>query len=185
MAAQSKFDQIDLIPKDEFEKGVLGRIVKWALTAGRSIVILTEFVVILAFLARFKLDRDLNDLSEKITQKQYLVENFVEVEDQMRDIQLRLDRVVETDEKTVDIDQQWAGLVNIVPRGVVVEELQISREILSMEAVAGSEQVFYSLVNNFKLDDGYEKVEISEIEFNQKKGGISFSLKARRGAKNG
>lgn len=180
MPAQESLNQINLVPKDEFEKGLLGRGIKWALTAGKAIVILTEFVVILAFLARFKLDRDLNDLGGGIAQKQFVVENFSEVEKQMRDLQLRLDQIAEIEDKTIGTAEVWQGLVNKVPKGVTLEQLQVSNEELTLEAVAGSEISFYSLVNNFKEDDKYGEIDLSEVEFNQRKGGITFSLKARR-----
>lgn len=185
MPAPKSLNQINLVPKDEFEKGLLGKGVKWALTAGRTIVILTEFVVILAFLVRFKLDRDLNDLSEQITQKQYVVENFSDVEEQMRDLQLRLDRVAEIEQKTINLSSEWEALRGKVPNSVTLQQLQISNEELDLKAVAGSELGFYSLVNNFKSDDRYSEVNLSEVEFNQRKGGVIFSLKARKGDSDG
>lgn len=180
MPAPKSLNQINLVPKDEFDKGLFGKGVKWALTAGKTIVILTEFVVILAFLDRFKLDRDLNDLSEQISQKQYVVENFSDVEEQMRDLQLRLDRVEEIEEKSINISSEWEALKGKVPSSVTLQQLQISNEELSINAVAGSELGFYSLVNNFKSDDRYSEVNLSEVEFNQRKGGVIFSLKARK-----
>ena len=57
---------INLLPREEFEQKTVGRFLIWALTVGRWIVIVTELIVITAFLSRFKLDRDLANLYEKI-----------------------------------------------------------------------------------------------------------------------
>ena len=53
---------INLLPKTEFELSFWGRFIKWALSTGRYIIILTELVVIIAFMSRFKLDRDASDV---------------------------------------------------------------------------------------------------------------------------
>ena len=61
MAAPKKHE-IELLPKEEWEKTSFGKFIKWTLNVGRYIVIATELIVILAFVSRFKLDRDLTDL---------------------------------------------------------------------------------------------------------------------------
>ena len=71
MAAQNK--DIELLPKEEWEKTSLGKFIKWVLTVGRYIVIFTELIVISAFISRFKLDRDLSKIYEDIEKKQSLV----------------------------------------------------------------------------------------------------------------
>ena len=47
----------------------MGKISGMGTDYGRHIVLLTELVVIAAFLSRFKLDRDYADLGDKITGK--------------------------------------------------------------------------------------------------------------------
>ena len=47
MTAQEK--QINLLPKDKWEVGVIGKLLKWALNIGRYIVVFTELIVISAF----------------------------------------------------------------------------------------------------------------------------------------
>jgi len=67
--------QIELLPREEWEETSFGKFLKWLLTVGRYIVIFTELVVILAFLSRFKLDRDLTDLYKQIENKQAIIQN--------------------------------------------------------------------------------------------------------------
>jgi len=64
---------INLLPPSEFEQSFWGKFLKWAVTAGRYVTILTELVVILAFLFRFKLDTEVADLGTRIEgQKNFL-----------------------------------------------------------------------------------------------------------------
>lgn len=81
---------INLLPREDFEKQPLGRFLIWALNVGRWIVIVIELIVILAFLSRFKLDRDLADLHESIRAKQQIIQGYAPFEKDFRLFQERL-----------------------------------------------------------------------------------------------
>lgn len=83
-------NEINLIPREDFEKKPLGRILIWALTTGRWIVIVIELVVVASFLARFKLDRDLANLYEAIRAKQAIIVNSASFEKEFRLFQKRM-----------------------------------------------------------------------------------------------
>ena len=85
--------KINLLPVDPFEQGFWGRFLKWGLSVGRYIVIATELVVILAFLSRFKLDRDLSDLNETIAEKQAVLAAYSTLEADYRELAGRLDLI--------------------------------------------------------------------------------------------
>src|SRR3989344_7346869 len=82
----AKLAKINLLPKDSFDFSTLGKFLRWSLTTGRVLVVLTEFVVILAFGSRFYFDKRLNDLVEEIVQKQAVVDSYAEIEKTTRDI---------------------------------------------------------------------------------------------------
>ena len=82
--------KINLLPPDELENAPLGKAVKWAVTYGRYIIVVTELVVVLAFLSRFKLDRDLNDLAEEISRKKQIIVSQASFEKEVRGLQNRL-----------------------------------------------------------------------------------------------
>ena len=65
---------INLLGDSEMDHTPVGRIVNWAVTYGRYIMIGTEIVVLLAFISRFSLDRKLTDLKEEVGQKQEIIE---------------------------------------------------------------------------------------------------------------
>ena len=81
---------INLLPREEFEQKTVGRFLIWALTVGRWIVIVTELIVITAFLSRFKLDRDLANLYEKIRLQQNIVQSYSTFEKDFRAFQNKL-----------------------------------------------------------------------------------------------
>ncbi|PIW06761.1 hypothetical protein COW38_04310, partial [Candidatus Collierbacteria bacterium CG17_big_fil_post_rev_8_21_14_2_50_45_7] len=52
---------INLLPHDKFESSTLGIILSWSLRFGKWSVILTQLIVMGAFIYRFTLDRGLTD----------------------------------------------------------------------------------------------------------------------------
>ena len=60
---------INLLPKSDFEASFWGKFLKWGVSSGRYLVILTELVVIVAFLSRFKLDWDYAAVRDRINGK--------------------------------------------------------------------------------------------------------------------
>ena len=70
---KSKKEEINLLPQKGFASTTAGRILAWILSTFRIIVIVTEIIVMVAFLSRFWLDAQNTDLDEEITQKQALI----------------------------------------------------------------------------------------------------------------
>src|SRR3989304_6667942 len=92
MAARKKSThQINLLPQEQFAASTSGRILAWALSTFRIIVIITELVVILAFLSRFFLDAQNADLSEQIEQKSGIVAASSDFEKTFRQTQKKLE----------------------------------------------------------------------------------------------
>ena len=69
---------------------ILDEILKWALTVGRLLVIITELVAFSTFVYRFSLDRKLIDLHTKINQEQAIVASLKDRENLYRNLQERI-----------------------------------------------------------------------------------------------
>jgi len=177
MAAQS-FAKINLLPKDSFEFSTLGKTLKWALSSGRVMVVLTEFVVILAFGSRFYYDRKLNDLIETIDQKQAVIESYVDIEKQMRDILAR--------KKVVDIylrdnlktKERIASVARVTPINVKYDEISFEIDSFNLSGTAGSEAGFYQVIAGLGSLPFVESVSIAGVNFDQKLGLVSFKINA-------
>lgn len=179
MAKSTKLSSINLRPLDEFDKSVVGKILKWSLTTGKSIVILTEFVVILAFLSRFKLDQDLNDVNEQIVQKQFLLESFQNVEDQMIKIQDKLSLIEQINSTTIKIRNSIDELSLLTPVGVRIESIELSQNGWIIKAQADSESAYAQFVNRLSSSDKFDFVETSGIKFDLRTSKITFNVDAR------
>lgn len=172
----TKLGKINLLPKDSFEFSALGKILKWSLTTGRVLVVLTEFVVILAFGSRFYFDKKLNDLTEEISQKQAIVESYVDIEAKIRDI---LDRQAIVD-KYLSTNLSIGGLVDqlkkVTPPDISYSEISISDRVVTLSGTSGSEGGLANLlvgINNLPEVGG---VSVGSIDFDQRQGTIAFKV---------
>jgi len=86
----TKSKQINLIPQDEFESSNFGRILKWALSTFRIVVIVTELIVMSAFLSRFWLDAKNSDLNEEINVNKSQIIAYKDIETEFRSLQKNL-----------------------------------------------------------------------------------------------
>jgi len=108
---------INLIGEEEMEHTPVGRIVTWAITYGRYIMIGTEIVVLLAFISRFSLDRKLTDLKDEISQKQELIEANTETTVYFEQLQQLFTGIKDLLTTTQNISRKsanyWAKTLNI------------------------------------------------------------------------
>ncbi|MBL7150879.1 PilN domain-containing protein [Candidatus Microgenomates bacterium] len=177
MTAQKK--EISLLSKDEFEKTRLGKFLKWALTFGRWIVIFTELVVILCFLSRFKLDRDLTDLGEKIKQQQAIIVSFGDLEKNVRSLQERLVIIGDLEKKQLLACTLLDELSATVPLDVSLRDLVVGEKKVNISAVALSEAGLDGFIRGLS-ESRFNKISLDKVN-RKKTGEIEFDLTAQVG----
>jgi Tfp pilus assembly protein PilN len=164
MAAQKKSAQINLLPQEQFATSISGRVLSWALSTFRIIVIITEIVVILAFLSRFFLDAQNTDLSEEITQKTDVIASSSKFEKTFRQTQKRLaifSALTSKEELTKDL----LGKIAIsIPPDVFLELIDISKDTLTITGLSPNERSIQEFVFNLEANLSTESVNLSNIE---------------------
>src|SRR3990167_3725924 len=91
---------INLLPQEEFDASIVGRVLKWAMGTFRIIVIITEMIVMGAFLSRFWLDARNSDLNELIDIKSAQISLQSEFEKEFRGLQTKLNIIEEMSKNT-------------------------------------------------------------------------------------
>lgn len=164
---------INLLPKTEFEMSFWGRFIKWALTTGRYIIILTELVVIIAFMSRFKLDRDASDVGDAILGKQALLEASSNTEKTLRLVQNKLDWAKQKIDSAPKINLVLDKIFN-----ANIVSIGIKGADITMVAKIASESELGNLVNKLSEDKIFKVVELSDIATDID-GTIKFTLKVK------
>ncbi|MBI2621136.1 MAG: PilN domain-containing protein [Candidatus Levybacteria bacterium] len=140
---------------------ILDDILKWALTVGRLLVILTELVAFSAFIYRFTLDRTLIDLHDKINQEQAIVASLKDREDVYRNLQGRIDdasRITEVGQRNVKILNDIAKLT---PPEITFTSFMIEKNLVTIEANIAS---LSSLTNFLTLLREYPEISSVSLD---------------------
>lgn len=180
MAARKS--SIELLPQEEWEKTSFGKILKWILGVGRWIVIGTELIVVLVFLSRFKLDRDLTDLYGEIKQKQVIIDAARDFENQFRFLQKRLATAKGLEKKQFAAEKVIETIANLTPLDVSLADITITNESISLSALSLSEQGLAGFIKNLQASPQFDSLAVTNVSSGTEKGvGIQFELKGEHG----
>lgn len=166
---------INLLPATEFEESFWGHFLKWAVTYGRYIIILTELVVIIAFFSRFKLDNDLRSLSEEIEGQKNVLDAGMVREQEFRYMQSRLEAANKLSESQLGAREALHKIEEKVPLEVKLTNLALGPEKVTVSAVAASEQAMGDMLNRMLKEEGWKSLDIDSVTADAATG-IKFSL---------
>ena len=146
-------------------------------------VVLTEFVVILAFMSRFWFDKKLNDLREANDSKQVTIQSYVDVEEEMRKILVKQSAIKESLDSNLGVEKNIDKLRLLLPKGTVLNQIVFVPSRVGIAGLAGSEQALAQTINAMKSYEQVKSVEIQKVEFDQKQGGVMFEITSHLGEK--
>jgi len=161
---------INLLPRDAFENSTLGVVLEWSLVFGKWAVILTQLVVMGAFLYRFTLDRNLTDLRKAIAKDVAIVKSYDQVE---RDFSLAQKQVNSAKQILAAqdlIQKTFVGIGSITPSEVWYDRITITPSTLALTAYAASLPAFGQFLSAIQNDPAYVGVRIGKIESSSIKG---------------
>lgn len=176
-SARKKNKSINLLPQEEFESSTTGRVLHWLLSTFRYLVIITEMIVIGAFLSRFYFDSVNADLNDEIAQKQVYLEAYLPFEKQFRAVQGKLAIY-----NQARANQGYAyNLVNLVvsklPADLFLEEINtgVEGQIL-IRGASLSERSIQQLVVNLSQDPLITSAQLQQVESRANSAFLLFSI---------
>lgn len=123
MPKKVKTLSINLLPGREPTFGE--KFITWSLTFGRYIIIGTEIIVLLAFLSRFKLDRDLIDLNDQVKEKQKVLASLKPIEENVNQLQARLGEIKKVDSSQGKGILALPTLASLTPEGITYKTISV------------------------------------------------------------
>ena len=171
---------INLLPQNEFEQTPLGKFLKWALTFGKYIVILTQLMVIAAFLFRFKLDRDLDNLNESIGQNQEVVTSYQDLEHKVRVLQNQLTSLkIITDDQFL-IKTALQAISQSTPSQIEFESLTLAQDSVSIKGRSLNEVALATLIASLQNRSEFTDINVNSITTGGAKDPVlSFTIQAQ------
>ncbi len=128
----------------------------------RIIVIITEMIVMAAFLSRFWLDAKNSDLNDSISVKNAQIAAQSDFEKQFRNIQKKLSIF----KGIAQIKKSAATLEKVsskVPGDVTISSISLEQSKGQVKGVSGSEQGIAQLVSNLRSDTFFKTANLGQI----------------------
>ena len=157
-------------------ESVSERIIAFALTIGRVLVIVTETIALGAFLFRFGLDRQLVDLHDRITQEQAIVNLLKDNESTYRNLQDRLtleSNIAAAASKSVTLYQD---VFKMIPSDMNLVTISFSDTSIHVEGTVPSLISLSSFVKKLQSDSRISRVSLDKIENKTTEGVIDVVL---------
>lgn len=158
----NKKSLINLLPQEEFDASTLGRVLRWAMGTFRIIVIITEMVVMGAFLSRFWLDAQNSDLNEEITIKSAQISAQSDFEKQFRSTQNKLNIF-----KSLASNPPPSGKIDIIasriPTNITLTGISVDDASAQLKGTAASELGLAQLLSNLQAEKSLKSVDIGSL----------------------
>jgi len=153
---------VNLLPEKEPEQYPLPqKFYFWTINIGRAIIVLTELVVLAVFAARFKLDRDLNDLSEKIEIKKSIAESYGDLEARVRMLQNRLSVVKKVKSEQIAFSNGLIFLAQSSPPDFTLLNLNLAATTATLNAKATSPSDFAKFIAALSAADKVKNIALT------------------------
>lgn len=158
----SKSKIINLLPEDQFQSSTLGRILKWALSSFRVMVIITELVVMSAFLSRFWLDARNSDLNEELNINKAQVLAYSNTETEFRSYQKKLS-ILKSLYNESQNTELISGIINLIPSDVILSSIQKTKDGIQIKALSYTEQSIAQFLVNLSQLGQLSDVTLSQV----------------------
>jgi len=140
----------------------MGRILHWALSTFRIMVIITEMLVMGAFLSRFWLDAKNSDLNDGINVAKAQVSAYSDIETEFRATQKRLSIA-----KSLYLEDKFSLVMENVnlslPPDVAINSVTVSGSSVQLKCRSASERSIVQLLTNLENNNFLEKINLTQI----------------------
>jgi len=154
---------VNLLPRDSFEESGLGKIVKWATSVGRWIVVFADLVVIGSFLSRFYFDTKLADYHDDIKEKQAIVEATSQFENTFRGIQKRLNLIKALSSKKIDGEKKTAFLSEVFPEEISLSDASMAGDKITLSGTSRNQLGIAALIKNLLASPQVKNINVSQF----------------------
>jgi len=175
---------INLLPEEQLQQEPISKFLRWALTAGRYIVIFTEAVVLVVFLARFKLDSDIIDLKQEITAKAQVLAQAQSFEEEFLSTQARLQSVSKLVDGLTPRASLFSTLEATIPKEITLTDFSQSDAQIKISGETGNYSAVTQWVKLLQKEEGWSEVKLESIQRGTQEEGeggglIQFGISAK------
>ncbi len=168
MSAHRKQGQINLLPEASFETTTAGRVLSWVLSSFRIIVIVTEIIVMIAFLSRFWLDAQNTDLNDEIKNKTAVLSASKDFEREFKNIQNKLNVFSKLTENQGIYTDTLSNIVSYLPSDLFLTSITFEGQLIEIEGYSPNEVSIQQLIVNLSSSGKFSDIALSKLETDTK-----------------
>lgn len=164
----------------------MGVVLAWALTFGKWAVIVTQLIVMVAFLWRFALDRQLTNLRKEIDQQKAIIASYSQVEGSFTMMQKRVAFASAAYQQQAKLAKTIEILQAVTPQDVWYDRLSVTNKSVNLTAYSSSLPGFSLFLAALQRRPEFTSVSVGSIEDGGTKGAqlrFDMTLGMREGGK--
>lgn len=172
---------LDLLKPQSNSEQIITKLLRWLLSTGRFIFVFVEALVLMVFIARFKLDEDLVSNKDAIDQKIQYVESLKYLEVLTRNTQLKLATISTYNKKGADYPKILQNIALQTPTGVKITSIKMEKEAnnvtLAISGTSSSNDDLGTFIAGLKQDPLFVDVNINSVGIDKEI--INFNIKSQ------
>ena len=172
---------LDLLRPQSNPEQLITKLLRWLLSTGRFIFVFVEALVLIVFIARFKLDEDIVTRKDEIEKQIPYIESLRYFEILTRETQLKLATIGSFNKTSADYPKILKSLADQTPSGVKLISIRVEKNPnfvnIQLNGTASINNDLGTLIAGLKQDPLFSDVNITSIGFD--KNILSFSIKTQ------
>jgi hypothetical protein len=169
-----KSTSINLVKTNKNE--LVNNIVNWALTIGRTLIIVVEIIALSAFIYRFILDNQLRDINTKIKQEQAILAIERQKETTFRNLQDRLLLTKSIIDQGAKTTKTVKNIISLAPQGINFNNLTYANNQITIQLSSASVFPISIFINSLKTYPLTDYISIDMIENQTQSSSINLGL---------
>lgn len=167
---------INLFPKKE--QDVVDKIIYFSFHYLRYILVITQFVVICVFFFRFKVDQEIVDLKDSLSQKKQIVEATDSMLDEVKYLEEKTTSIRTVLNRQDSFKEMFDYFTSTVPDTVTLSTISVEPGVISCEGYSTNPAAIQGYYNQLLSEQRFEVVELINVrKANQ---GFSFGLQLEK-----
>ena len=166
--------KINLLP--EKERDLLDKSIYFVLHYLRYVLVITQIVVISVFFYRFKIDQEIIDLKDELTQKQEIVAVSEPLLKQAEIVDLKTKQIREVLVNQAQFSESFTYFLDTFPLQLTIKRLEVKGNTFKFDAITTNPDIIRSYIARLKQEKRFNEVVLGSIKRNGNEFYVPFLL---------
>lgn len=144
----------------------------------RYILVITQFVVICVFFYRFKVDQEIVDLKDSLSQKKQIVEATDSMLDEVKYLEEKTSGIRTVLDRQDSFQEMYDYFTSSVPGEVSLSTISIEPDSISCEGYSKNPAAIQAYYNSLLIEQRFEVIELINVRKSNE--GFSFGLQLNK-----